>query len=276
MCSIRGRAKRDLQVAITVGDLVEVEHLEDGSCCISGVVPRTSELVRSSSLGKRGRAIAANVDQVAVVVAAVKPVLNRHVVDRLLVLAELNDLPAFIVLNKADLLAEPADLPADLVPYRAAGYPLLHTSVKSGLGMSDLTDRMQGHLTVFAGATGVGKSSLVNAMLPGSELRVGELGEKSGRGKHTTVSGMLIPIPGGGYLADTPGIQFVGLSDIPATDLVWCFPEFRSLRPSCRFADCLCRAEPGCAVRQAVEDGSIDRDRYDRYLELLAEAEASG
>jgi len=202
--------------------------------------------------------------------------MNSHVVDRLLVLAELDDLPAFIILNKCDLLDDSSEMPADLVSYEAAGYPVLRTSVKSGHGIAELTGRMEGHLTVFAGATGVGKSSLVNAMLPGSELRVGGLGEKSGRGKHTTVSGMLIPIPGGGYLADTPGIQFVGLSDIPATDLVWCFPEFRSLRPSCRFADCLCRAEPGCAVRQAVEDGSIDRDRYDRYLELLAEAEASG
>jgi ribosome biogenesis GTPase / thiamine phosphate phosphatase len=267
--------KRDLPVAVTVGDLVEVEHLEDGSCCISGVLPRKSELVRSSSLGRKGRAIAANVDQVAVVVAAVKPTLNRHVLDRLLVLAELNEIPAFIVLNKVDLLDDPGILPTELDPYRAAGYPIAETSVKSGHGLAPLGERMHGHLTVFAGATGVGKSSLVNAMIPGVELRVGGLGERSERGRHTTVSGLLIPIPGGGYLADTPGIQYVGLTDIPPGDLIWCFPEFRKFRPECRFDDCLCRGEPGCAVREAVDDGSLDGSRYARYLELLEEALAS-
>lgn len=269
MCSIRGTVKRELPVAVTVGDRVEVEHLPDGSCCISGVLPRTSELVRSSSLGKKGRAIAANVDQLAVVVAAVRPAVNRHVLDRLLVLAELNDLPAFIVLNKVDLLDEPGVYPPDLEPYLAAGYPIIETSVKSGHGMADLTVRMRDHLTVFAGATGVGKSSLVNAMIPDSQLRVGELSERSGRGRHTTVSGLLIPIPGGGYLADTPGIQYVGLTDIPPRDLIWCFPELARLRSGCRFDDCMCLEEPGCAVRAAVEAGEIDRGRYERYLELL-------
>ena len=184
-------------------------------------------------------------------------------------------LPVLICHLVVHIQDSPDDLPSDLVAYRAAGYPIIHTSVKSGTGLKELQDRMTGRITVFAGATGVGKSSLVNAMIPDSDLRVGKLGEKSGRGRHTTVSGLLIPIPGGGYLADTPGIQFVGLSEVIPTDLVWFFPEFRPFRPECRFADCLCRTEPGCAVRQAVEDGIVDADRYARYLELLEEAKAT-
>ncbi len=280
-CSLRGKLKRG-GMAAAVGDQVEVEQLEDGSCRIEAVLPRSSEFSRLAAERRREQLIAANVDQVAVVVAARAPPPDFAMLDRLLVLAELNDLPAFIVLNKIDLAAQvsgggeaPDDSPdesdAILKMYESLGYPVVRTCAKSDFGVSDLAELLSGRTTVFAGASGVGKSSLVNALLPGLDLRVGKVGERSGRGRHTTVSARLIPLPGGGYLADTPGIQFVGVGGVGPIDLAHAFPEFRPLLDACRFSNCQHLDEPGCALKEAVERGDLDGRRFDSYLALARE-----
>lgn len=273
-CSLRGRLKRE-GLAAAVGDQVEVEQLEDGSCRIEAVLPRFSEFSRLSGSRRREQLIAANVDQVAAVVAARTPRPDFPMLDRLLVLAELNDMPAFIVFNKVDLAAQidgQEDESAETLRlYESLGYPVVRTCAKSDVGVADLAERLAGRTTVFAGASGVGKSSLVNALLPGLDLRVGEVGERSGRGKHTTVSARLIPLPAGGYLADTPGIQFVGVSGVGPVDLAHAFPEFRPLLDSCKFSNCQHLDEPGCALKEALESGDLDSRRFDSYLALARE-----
>ncbi len=284
-CSLRGRLKRG-GLAAAVGDRVEVEQLEDGGCRIEAVLPRSSEFSRRSGSRRREQLIAANVDQVAVVVAARTPPPDFSMLDRLLVIAELNDMPAFIVFNKVDLAAQipgqedVADASAEsshnqsaatLGMYESLGYPVVRTSAKSDFGVADLAERLANRTTIFAGASGVGKSSLVNALLPGLDLRVGKVGERSGRGKHTTVSARLIPLPAGGYLADTPGIQFVGVSGVGPADLAHAFPEFRPLLDNCRFSNCQHLDEPGCALKEALESGNLDGGRFDSYLALARE-----
>ena len=152
---------------------------------------------------------------------------------------------------------------------------MLPTCAKSGTGLDTLGERLAGHITVFTGPSGVGKTSILNAMMPELDLRVGAVGDRSGRGKHTTSAGLLIPLPGGGYLVDTPGIQHFEPAGANPADLAHAFVEFRELVDECRFADCVHRAEPGCAVRLAVEEGRVAAERHESYLSLLEAAEAA-
>lgn len=267
---------------VSVGDRVRVERLQDGSCRIRELLPRDSALTRRGVARRREQVIAANVDQVAAVAAVASPEPDFVMLDRLLVLAELNDLAAFIVLNKWDLLDGSADdaactdagrLPPDFVPYRKAGYDVLPTSAARGIGLEELRSRLSDRTTVLAGQSGTGKSSLVNALMPGLQLRVGRVGERSGRGRHTTVAASLFPFAGGGYVADTPGLQVLALWEVDPADLAHAFPELRELAPGCRFTDCRHRQEPACAVREAVEAGELSERRHLSYLALLEEAE---
>ena len=282
---------------VTVGDRVRVERLADGSCRIRRALPRRTTLSRRGVARRREQVIAANVDQVAAVVAAASPSPDLSMVDRLLVLAEINLLEAFIILNKADLLAGGASAPEDageelsdrprtagggetpggeapatLAPYRRAGYRVLLTSVVDGRGLDTLRGLLEGRITALAGPSGTGKSSLVNALVPGLDLRVGEVGDRKRRGRHTTVSARLIPLPGGGYVADTPGLQVLELWEVDPREVAAAFPEFRGPAADCRFADCRHHREPACAVRAAAESGEIAERRYRSYLALLREA----
>lgn len=267
---------------MAVGDRVRVERLEDGSCRIQELLSRDSALTRRGVARRREQVIAANVDQVAAVAAVASPDPDFVMLDRLLVLAELNGLGAFVVLNKWDLrdaeVDEPAgtELPGAFAPYGKAGYDVLPTSAKEGVGLEELRSRLSDRTTVLAGQSGTGKSSLVNALMPGLNLRVGEVGERSGRGRHTTVAASLIPFAGGGYVADTPGLQVLALWEIEPADLAHAFPELRERAEGCRFADCRHRQEPACAVREAVEDGELSERRYRSYMALLEEAEEAG
>ncbi|MDP2469562.1 MAG: ribosome small subunit-dependent GTPase A [Candidatus Palauibacterales bacterium] len=271
-CSLRGAAKRYAGEPVAIGDLVAVERLPDGSCRITEVLPRTSRLSRHSTARRREQVLAANVDQVAAVFAAQRPDPDVRLLDRLLAVAELHDLPALIVINKMDL-AEREDVPGPFAAYVELGYRILPTCVKTGAGLEDLLVELSGKITVFTGPSGVGKSSILNAILPELDLRVGKVGEKSGRGKHTTSAGLLIPLPGGGYLADTPGIQYFEPAGVEPADLAHAFREFRPRVAHCRFANCRHRAEPGCAVLEAVADGSVSEHRHESYLSLLEAAE---
>lgn len=295
-CSLRGRVKHDGGTgSVAVGDRVRVERLEDGSCRIHELLPRSSALSRLGVARRREQVIAANVDQVAAVVAAARPEPDLSMLDRLLVLAELNGLTAIVVLNKVDLLEETGasgdtdgatsggvggkasrDVSGGtcaLAPYADAGYPILRTSARTGHGLDELRERLTGRVTVLTGPSGTGKSSLLNALVPGLGLRIGKVGSRKGRGRHTTVSAALYPFPPRGYVADTPGLQYLALWDVDPARLSDAFPEFREPAESCRFADCRHRAEPDCGVLQAVETEAIPRRRYESYLALLEEAE---
>ncbi len=273
-CSLRGKAKREVGERVAIGDLVSIERLEDESesCRITEVLPRESRLSRHSMAKRREQVLAANVDQVAAVFAVARPDADVRLLDRLLAVAELHDLPALIVLNKTDLL-EDGEVPPGLAAYAEIGYPVLPTCAKTGAGLEVLRGRLAGRITVFTGPSGVGKTSILNAVMPDLDLRVGAVGDRSGRGKHTTSAGVLIPLPGGGYLADTPGIQYFEPAGVDVADLAHAFREFRSLVDGCRFANCRHRAEPGCAVRAAVDDGSVHEHRFASYLSLLEDAE---
>lgn len=272
-CSLRGRVKRKDDRIVSVGDLVRVERLEDGSCRIEGLLPRRKALTRHGVARRREQVIVANVDQVAAVVAVTAPEPDFGMLDRLLVLAELNELRALIVLNKIDLAPGGTTPPDPFDPYLAAGYELLPTSARTRFGLERLDERLAGRVTVLAGQSGVGKSSLLNALDPGLELRVGEVGRRKRRGRHTTVAAALYLYPRGGWVADTPGLQYLALWEVDPAALADAFPELRPLAPACRFADCRHRTEPGCSVLEAVERGEVARRRYESYLTLLREAE---
>lgn len=277
-CSLRGKLKLADGGSVAVGDRVEIEELDDGSRRIIGIEPRTSSLTRRAVSRRKNQVMAANVDLVAAVVAAARPDPDLYMLDRLLAVAELEEITAFIVLNKMDLVATEAaetarGIPAELENYRGIGYDLLPVSMKAGLGLEDLRSTLAGRTTVLAGASGVGKSSLLNALMPGLSLRVGEVGDRSGRGKHTTTTARLIPLDDESYIADTPGIQHFMPATLEVSSLGFAFREFRPYLETCRFADCRHREEPGCAVLGAIEDGEILGRRHESYLTLLAEAE---
>jgi ribosome biogenesis GTPase len=266
----------DRTMKLAVGDEVTLERDErDDVWAIEQILPRRSRLARRAPGGGRGeRVVAANVDQVVVVFAAAKPEPHARMLDRFLVIAEGNDLAARIVINKAELVGvdEAARRFAD---YERAGYPVSYTSVKAGLGLDELHDALAGRTSVLTGPSGVGKSSLMNALYPGLDLRVGEISESVNKGRHTTVGGYAHPLPdpSGGFVVDTPGLREVGMWSLPPRDLDRCFREFRPMIPQCRFADCQHATEPDCAVRAGVERGDISAARYDSYRKLRAELE---
>ncbi|HEX2716203.1 MAG TPA: ribosome small subunit-dependent GTPase A [Gemmatimonadaceae bacterium] len=271
--ALRGRLKQEKTLKLAVGDRVTVEPGESGGWAIAEIHPRRSSLVRRAPGTRVGeRVIAANVDQVVVVFAMVKPEPHVRMLDRFLTIAESNDLAARVVVNKVDLASEDAAR-AKFAAYERAGYPMHFTSTKERRGLDALRAAFDGQTSAVTGPSGVGKSSLLNALYPGLSLRVGEISESVNKGRHTTVGAYMHPLPDGGYVVDTPGLREVGMWGIPAADVDRCFPELRVLRDECRFADCTHRAEPDCAVRAAVHAGTVDRDRYESYLKLREELE---
>jgi len=261
-CTLRGRIKEKEEDRVAVGDRVAVEELEDGSCRVASVLERDSVLSRRSVARRREQVIAANVDQIAAVTAVAEPGPDLRLTDRLLVLAELNGLSAFVVANKVDL-RDAGELRG---VYAAAGYEVLATSAKTGEGLDELDERLSARTTVLAGASGVGKSSLLNALVPGLELRTAEVGRK---GRHTTVSATMHSYGDRGYVVDTPGLQYLALWQVDPAELAWAFPEFRPHVAECRFSDCRHLAEPGCGVKAAVEAGDVPGRRHESYRSLL-------
>jgi ribosome biogenesis GTPase len=215
--------------------------------------------------------LVANVDQVTVMVAAARPEPNLRMIDRFLVLAEANDLPAMIIVNKIDLLPEP-QARALFRDYEAAGYEVLPVSVHDGVGLDAVRARLCGRDSVVTGPSGVGKSSLLNLLQPGLALRTSEISDAVTKGRHTTVAAQLIPLDCGGYVVDTPGIREVGLFEINAESLDICFPEFREYIGDCKFTtSCTHTHEPDCAVHDAARAGRISMQRYDSYRDLYSQ-----
>lgn len=280
--SMRGRLKLDRDapgghapLKLAVGDDVELERAAEGDAwAIARILPRRSQLARREPGGRHGhRIIAANVDQVVIVFSAASPQPHLRMLDRFLVIAEANALSARVIVNKSDLVGGAAAARAPFAAYAAVGYPLHTISVVRGEGLDEVRAALAGRRSVVTGPSGVGKSSLMNALYPGLNLRVGEVSESVNKGRHTTVGALLHPLADGGAIIDTPGLREVGLWALPADELAACFPEFRPLLGHCRFRDCSHLIEPGCAVLEGV-GGAIARERYDSFVQLRADLSA--
>jgi ribosome biogenesis GTPase len=274
-CRLRGRIKQDRGTSdlVVIGDRVAVSALADGDAMIESVEPRRTRFSRRQP-GPRGSwkedMIVANLDQVLVVFACADPMPHLRMVDRFMVVAEHNEVEAVLVANKVDLvgLAEARGLFAS---YEAIGYPVHYVSAREGIGVEELADRLVGRVSVVTGPSGVGKSTLLNAIQPGLRIETGEVSETVHKGRHTTTSAELHPLtgPGGGYVADTPGLRELGLWQVPPEELAWCFPEMRDYLGQCAFNDCRHISEPRCAVLAAVAAGRISMARHDSYRRLL-------
>lgn len=269
--TLRGRLKQERRTgdAVVVGDRVRVLRHEDDSHTIEAVEERRSELARRApgpSGRHRAKVVVANVDQLVAVFAVALPAPRLRMLDRFLVLAEANDLDAAVVANKVDLDDEAR---SPFAVYEEIGYPVLYTSATAGTGIERLRARLCNRISVLAGPSGAGKSSLLNAMQPGLALRTGKVSKAVRKGRHTTVSAVLIPLECGGYVADTPGLRELGLWGIDPAELDACFPEMRPYLGACQFRSCSHTHEPGCAVRDAVEAGAISTYRYESYAALI-------
>lgn len=264
---------------VTVGDRVWLSVNDDGTGTVERVEPRHHVLSRARPSGNlrnlqqdREQVLVANPDQVIFVFAAKDPEPNLRKLDRLLVISEMNELPTTICVNKIDLV-DADDIVAQFELYVQLGYPLLLTSAATGQGIEQLRELLRDKLSVFAGSSGVGKSSLLNAVQPGLGVAVNAVSEATAKGMHTTRHTALYKLDFGGYVADTPGIRGVALFDVEPEELDAYFREIAPLVEDCQFSNCTHRLEPGCAVRAAVEDGLISAERYDSYLRLREEHE---
>ena len=264
---LAGRQQSDL----AVGDEVLVERRGQDHRVIA-VLPRRSLLARADPhVAERRRAIAANVDLVVVVVAAEAPPLHPRLIDRYLVAVEHSGARPVLVVNKVDLLDEDRrhELPALLRPYRALGMPVLPCSVSRSEGVEEVRAALAGNTCVFVGQSGVGKSSLLNALDGEAAARIGAVRAGDGRGRHTTTASALYDLAGGIRVIDTPGIRRFSAEYADQASIAVGFAEFAPLAPGCRYRDCTHVHEPGCAVRRAVDDGAIPRSRYESYRKLL-------
>ena len=270
-CFLRGRLKRrDHQGdVIAVGDRVQISLQADGKGEIEEIVPRSNALVRldPTPKGAYQQILLANPDQVVLVFACVQPTPHLRMLDRFLVIAEKANLPALIVANKLDLMGL-REARKIFSIYPPLGYDVLYTSAKQSKGVEALRERLTGKLSAFAGPSGVGKSSLLNDIQPELGLAVREVSLRNDRGRHTTIVRQMYPLQGGGFVADLPGLRSLALWDTQPEELDGYFPELRDLVASCQFNDCTHRNEPGCAVRRAVEEGTVHPERYESYLRL--------
>ena len=272
-CHLRGRLKQGKHVGdiAAVGDRVQVSCQPDGTGSIESIDARRSSLVRLDPRpqGVYQQVILANPDQAVFVFACADPRPHLRMLDRFLVIAEKQELPALIIANKTDLVGqEQAEALFGLYP--PIGYPVLYTCARTGQGVDELRERLTGRVSALAGPSGVGKSSLLNAVQPGLGLAVREVSAAVGKGRHTTTVRELFALEGGGYVADMPGMRSLALWDTEPEELDGYFPELAPLVSQCQFNDCHHKSEPGCAVRAAVEAGRVHPQRYDSYLRLRA------
>ncbi|MHC5212162.1 MAG: ribosome small subunit-dependent GTPase A [Planctomycetota bacterium] len=276
-CTLRGLLWQDEdgnreKRPVAVGDHV-VLTLSGEEGVIESVAERTNRLARSQpGGGKRGgvQVIAANIDRLIVVAALDDPPFRPGLVDRFLVAAEAQEIHPVLVLNKVDL---PGDRGV-VQPYRDFDYDVLEASAVTGEGIGTLRDLMSQGINLLVGHSGVGKTSLLNAVSPGLKLSTGEVADYHGRGKHTTTRVVLVPLAGGGWVVDSPGIREFAVQGVGPAELARLYPGFAELPTQCRFGDCRHKQEPGCAVRKAVEDGTLPAERHERYLRLLTDVEA--
>ena len=274
-CRLRGRLTRPRRTSdvVAAGDRVQVRVVGGGEGVIEQVEARKRVLSRRAPSGGgarrfgREQVLLANPDQLAFVFAAAEPDPNLRLLDRLLVVAEREAIPAMVVVNKIDLTGRREAVRLfDL--YRKLEYPVFYVSAKQAKGIEEVRQALQGKITAVAGRSGVGKTSLLNAIEPDLGRHTLSISEATGKGRHATVFPELVPLTGGGYLADTPGLKAFALWDIEPDELDGYFREIRPLVPDCAFSDCTHLHEPGCAVIRAVEAGQVDPGRYESYLRI--------
>jgi ribosome biogenesis GTPase len=273
VCQLRGKLKQGRATGdiAAVGDRVRVTVLPEGSGVIEEIEPRARAIVRLDPRpqGVYQQILLANVDQAVFVFACAHPDPKLRMLDRFLVVAEKQRIPAIIVANKVDAVA-PGDPREIFGLYESIGYRVIYSSTKTGAGVEELKAALVGKLSALAGPSGVGKSSLLNVIQPGLELEAREVSTALNKGKHTTVARHLIPVVGGGYVADTPGWKSLALWDTEPEEMEAYFPELAPLVAACQFSDCSHTHEPGCAVQAALKAGTIHPQRFDSFLRLKA------
>mgnify|MGYP003575519916 FL=1 len=257
---------------IAVGDRVEFE-IEQGqqSAVITKLEPRKNYIIRRSvNLSKQTQIIGANLDLALLVVTLASPPTSTGFIDRFLVTAEAYGIPAALVFNKLDLFSdEGLEILAEYIAiYENLGYPCFTVSALEKENIETLNEVLKDKITLISGHSGVGKSTLINAIIPGSDLKTGNISDWSDKGKHTTTFAEMIDLPFGGKLIDTPGIRELGIVDIEPQELSHYFPEMRNLLNQCKFHNCRHINEPGCAVLDALENGGVEPSRYDSYLSI--------
>lgn len=262
---------------VVIGDWVEFEKDSRGEdLLITEVLPRHNYIIRQAARSRTAEHIlAANLDQAMIVASIVQPMTPVGFIDRFLVTATAYHVPAIVVFNKFDLYDEEnvQQLETLTEAYENAGYKVLVTSVEKNLGIDAVRDALKGKFTLLSGNSGVGKSSLINALSPELDLRVGDLSGYHNKGMHTTTFAEVLPLPFGGDIVDTPGIKEFGILDFEKEEVSMYFPEMASRRENCRFNNCIHVNEPGCAIITAVEHGEIPITRYTSYLGIVNELE---
>lgn len=275
-CRIRGRLRlKGVRSTnpVVVGDEVACEADEGGDYVIADILPRRNYVIRrASNLSKESHIIAANVDQALLMASLRSPETPTEFVDRFLVTCEAYKVPVTILLSKLDL--QDAEAVAEFrAVYEGVGYRVLEVSVREGRGVEEVRELLAGRTTLVSGNSGVGKSTLIQAIDPSLDIRTGEISESHHKGRHTTTFSTMYPLAGGGAVIDTPGIKGFGLIDIDEAELWHYFPEMMRVAPACRFYNCTHTHEPGCAVTEAVKAGEIAWPRYESYLKIRDEDE---
>ena len=258
---------------VAVGDRVRYQADDDG-CVISEILPRRNYLIRrSTNLSRQAHIIAANIDRAYIIVSLYFPDVKLPFLDRILVTCELYGIPATIVLSKTDLYrqAAPEEIAHFRSIYETAGYPVIETSVPGGEGIEEIREACKGRVNLFSGESGVGKSSLIKALDPALDPKIGAISTAHLQGRHTTSLYEMYPLASGGFVIDSPGIRGFGLVDVQKEEIARYFPEMLREADGCRFVPCTHTHEPGCAVKVAVEKGTICAERYNSYLGMLEE-----
>ena len=271
ICRLRGKLKRGRATGdiAALGDKVRITVGVDGSGAIEEVEERKQAIVRLDPRpqGQYQQVLLANADQAVLVFACANPSPRLRMLDRFLVISEKQRVPAVIVANKIDLVENAKEI---FELYEPLGYRVIYTSTKTGAGMDELHDALKKKISALAGPSGVGKSSLLNAIQPGLGLAVNEISKAMDKGRHTTVTRQMFPLVGGGYVADTPGWKSLALWDTEPGEIEAYFPELRDLVQNCQFSDCSHTHEPDCAVLTAVKQGRVHPERFDSFLRLRA------